>query len=326
MADPTGQENKNEQPAVTPETVEPSVDTTGITPKDGDMPKPEDDDNAVPFTPQHPAEEAAANNGTDETPQKRVHPVAEGAAAEAEETGQNAEAQEIPQSKFLSQEDNEQLMEAHKRLLKAWNLSCLPNELEDALDGGEIKCRHDRHFDFQLKDGSSFSWTADKEGNEFIGIQGIVKLSENMATAQVLAAAAHGWREIDVYGTESNKEKLWLAAQKAGLHVANFEPRPDSTVFKQWQKQKNDMTQVSIAPAREHITVPPAETAETPVKPEEAKPAEAAASKFTQPAEEQAPAAAQTASVPAAPRTDDSTPPAAAQRTPAAPRARAATP
>lgn len=211
----------------------------------------------------HPNEEGATEPEGSDAPREAYEQA-------PQHQGPVAAEEEPPRSKFLSNED-------HMRLLKAWNLRCLPNELEDALDGGKIKRLGDDNYEFKLKDGSSFAWNKDKEGNEFIGVKGICKLTEMQAAAQVAAAVAHGWNELDVYGTQENKEKLWLASMRQGVTVLNFEPDPNSDVAKKWAREKDSLVMPTLAPAREHTFAPPPEegaeapqaAAETPETPEQ---------------------------------------------------------
>ena len=193
----------------------------------------------------HPNEEGATEPEGSDAPREAYEQA-------PQHQGPVAAEEEPPRSKFLSNED-------HMRLLKAWNLRCLPNELEDALDGGKIKRLGDDNYEFKLKDGSSFAWNKDKEGNEFIGVKGICKLTEMQAAAQVAAAVAHGWNELDVYGTQENKEKLWLASMRQGVTVLNFEPDPNSDVAKKWAREKDNLVMPTLAPAREHTFAPPPE-------------------------------------------------------------------
>lgn len=174
-----------------------------------------------PQTPENGAEE-----GT--TPAKP--PVQTG---DAEMTEEEIEQNRLRRSKYLSDMD-------HLKLMQAWHLNRMPTELDEALKGGSVK-EIKNGFQFNLDDGGKFYWTVDKKGKEFIGLRGKEPLTESLANAQAAAAVAHGWKTIDVFGTEDQKDKLWLAAQRNGLTVMNYEPKEGSDVYLKWQEEKNQL-------------------------------------------------------------------------------------
>ncbi len=265
---------------------------------------------AQKFTPQAPAEAPAGPVA----PKKPV-----GATTEEEESKPKQPAAEEPEtpaagappkSKFLTTGDN-------AKLLEAWQLKNMPEELEEAMAGGGIK-KTPYGFEFTMENGSKFSWTVDANGKEFIGTMGIfTRMTPELATAEVAAAKAHGWEEVDVHGSRARKEILWLAAQRAGLTVANFEPRPDSEVAQKWEEEKKSLKS-DISPA---ASKPAAPAAETPAAPEAEAPAAPAAAAAEAPKTD-TPAASKFAAVAAEPPQAEA-PAAPAAETPAAPAAEA---
>ena len=233
-------------------------------------------------------------------------------AAEAEGNAPPAAEQEEetpPKSKFLAQGDNLKLMEA-------WQLKTMPEELQEALEGGGIKQSMYGGFEFTTAQGQKFGWRIDGDGKESIGQHGLfVRMSPELAAAEVAAAKAHGWEKINVFGNTAKKEMLWLAAMRAGLEVKNFEPDPNSAVAKKWAKEKDaplmDITQAEPEKAAPKAEAPKAEApkAEAPKAdaPADEKPATPAAAAAEAPAADTpAPPQAEAPAVeqPAAPKAD----------------------
>lgn len=239
-----------------------------------------------PSAPQQPAAAAPAAPAAKAEEPKKPAAEAEGNAPPAAE-----EEEAPPKSKFLAQGDNLKLMEA-------WQLKTMPEELQEALEGGGIKQSMYGGFEFTTAQGQTFGWRIDGNGKESIGQHGLfVRMSPELAAAEVAAAKAHGWEQINIYGNTAKKEMLWLAAMRAGLEVKNFEPDPNSAVAKKWAKEKDaplmDITQAepekeapkapaaaADAPAAEEpaaeAPATEAPAAETPVAPQSAAPAVAA--------------------------------------------------
>lgn len=255
----------NEQPAATAaQPVDNQQEFTGITPA-----------GQAPGTPalDGPAATAPAAPQTAAPEQKHPKPP----SAEEETPAYRAPVQEEEEpkarSKFLPQGD-------HAKLLEAWKLSTMPESMEESLKGGSIK-QVLGGFEFKLEDGTKFSWTIDDDGKEFIGTVGIfARMTPELAAAQIAAAKAHGWEEINIHGSYGRKEMLWLAAMREGLTVKNFMPDADSEVLRKWEKEKAtltvDVTQANAPAAPEAKAEAKAEAPKVETPAAEAPAAEAA--------------------------------------------------
>lgn len=100
------------------------------------------------------------------------------------------------------------------------------------------------------ENGHSIQLNKLKNGTEFIGVPD-KKTIVDAHDAQVMVglAKSRGWKAINVAGSQQEKERMWLEAQRQGLSVANFQPKPGSEVYKQWQEEKPN---AGISQAPEH--------------------------------------------------------------------------
>lgn len=333
MADATqnAPEDKTKQEATTPtaESAAPQKPKAGEdTAAPARPPVAEEEENEASFT---GITNAAQGNEPPKPPQAPEQPAAQQPAASApatpaapqvaepkkpaadENTPPAATAEEPeeapPKSKFLAQGDNLKLMEA-------WQLKTMPEELQEALEGGGIKQSMYGGFEFTTAEGQKFGWRIDANGKESIGQHGLfVRMSPELATAEIAAAKAHGWEKINIFGNTAKKEMLWLAAMRAGLEVKNFEPDPNSAVAKKWAKEKvaplMDITQAEPEQAAPKADAPKADApaAEAPKAdaPAAEKPAAPAAAAAEAPAAEKPVAPKAEAPVveqPAAPKAD----------------------
>ncbi|TAL28074.1 MAG: hypothetical protein EPN97_15385 [Alphaproteobacteria bacterium] len=74
-----------------------------------------------------------------------------------------------------------------------------------------------------------------KDGTEFIGmLNKKMIVDEHDAKVMIGLAKARGWKNINVQGTDAERDRLWLEAQRQGLNVTNYVPDPNSEVAKAW--------------------------------------------------------------------------------------------
>ena len=285
------------------------------TPKPPQQPAPAEPEAAAPAAPAAAAPAAAAPA----QPAAPKKPTAEEDENAPKLRGQEEVAEEEPpkKSKFLAQGDNLKLMEA-------WQLKTMPDELQEALKDGGIKQSIYGGFEFKLNSGAQFAWNVDHDGQEFIGHMGLfTRMTPELAKAEMAAAKAHGWEDINLHGRTAKKEVLWLEAMRAGLNVKNFEPDPDSAVARTWEKEKS--AQLSdITPATPKTDAPKAPAAAAPEAPAATAPEApaAAAPAAAEPPKEDKPVASKFGTVAAeAPQVD-----APAAEAPAAPAAAEAKP
>lgn len=122
-------------------------------------------------------------------------------------------------------------------------------------------------------DHGKFDWGTDGEGNEYIGRRGLFnRLTQDLADEEALVAKARGWNSVQVHGSTDNKDKLWLAAKRAGLEVSNYTPPENSKAFETWQKEADELTGYKQDPKAE---APKADAAKPEVAKAEAPKAEA---------------------------------------------------
>ena len=97
----------------------------------------------------------------------------------------------------------------------------------------QLKQKQERPEAFEIKSkfGSNFSYIR-AGGREFIGQSakqaGRSEMNQQTADDIALLAVARGWTHVNASGTEADRDKLWLAAQKYGLIVENHNPSPEA--------------------------------------------------------------------------------------------------
>ncbi len=99
---------------------------------------------------------------------------------------------------------------------------------------------------FELQNNHAIEWHANLGGAEFIGMPNRSKNFDEVDAHGVMAAARQrGWKAVNVYGNDAQKEMMWLEAKKQGLGVANFAPPEGSAVYEklaQFEAQKSSAT------------------------------------------------------------------------------------
>jgi len=142
---------------------------------------------------------------------------------------------------------------------EAWGLPDVDIALKQALENASVKKKGDGLV-IGLPNGHKIQWDPNMPGTngEFIGIVGYrPSLDELDAKTIIAAAKSRGKDSVNLHGSRSNKEKLWLEAMRQDVKVANFQPMPDSKVYQQWMKEKESyLAGVSAAPGE-----PPAQEA-----------------------------------------------------------------
>jgi hypothetical protein len=68
------------------------------------------------------------------------------------------------------------------------------------------------------------------------------------ARAMVALSAVNGWNQINVHGSEHERQLLWFAAQEQGVKVLGYEPAHDSDIYKQWQQMHQNPDDDSAPP------------------------------------------------------------------------------
>lgn len=122
-------------------------------------------------------------------------------------------------------------------ILKAWQVPVISRELKDALSA---VAKTDAGLDFTLKNGRKMEWAENKSGTEFIGrAKRSSAFDTSDARAMVAASKSRGWREINVHGDDTQRQKLWLEAKRQGLNVANYAPANDSDAAKIWAVEQS---------------------------------------------------------------------------------------
>jgi hypothetical protein len=134
---------------------------------------------------------------------------------------------------------------------EAWGLPDVDIALKQALENASVKKKGDGLV-IGLPNGHKIQWDPNMPGTngEFIGIVGYrPNLDELDAKTIIAAAKSRGKESVNLHGSRSNKEKLWLEAMRQDVKVANFQPMPDSKVYQQWMKEKESyLAGVSAAP------------------------------------------------------------------------------
>ncbi len=121
-------------------------------------------------------------------------------------------------------------------ILKAWQVPAISKELKNALTA---VAKTDSGLDFTLANGRKMEWAENNHGTEFIG-RGDRKIEFDTSDARAMVAASksRGWREINVHGDDTQRQKLWLEAKRQGLRIANYVPANDSDAAKIWAAEQ----------------------------------------------------------------------------------------
>lgn len=146
----------------------------------------------------------------------------------------NPEGSDILGSRFVS--------DATKILNDYWGISHI-----DPIADEQIKSvkKHNKFniVSIDLDDGTALNHVnfanGDGSRTDFIGLKkGSGPITDRNAEAIVSLGKSKGWKAMSVQGSQAEREKLWLAAQRQGMPVVNFEPTPDSAVFKTWMSEQ----------------------------------------------------------------------------------------
>jgi len=104
-------------------------------------------------------------------------------------------------------------------------------------------------FTLTLKHGNTINWYNIPGPDGTPAQQYIQGQKENFdlrdAHAIVALASVHGWKSIDVHGTDEQKDLLWLAAKMQGLKVGNYDAAPGSDAYRKWQSLQGQDPTVS---------------------------------------------------------------------------------
>ncbi|MDP2205183.1 MAG: hypothetical protein Q8K65_02645 [Alphaproteobacteria bacterium] len=124
-------------------------------------------------------------------------------------------------------------------LRRAWNMDEIDPEIGKVVKGVQ---QDEKSGAISFKtDHGNFEWGKAKDGSEYIGRRGFFNtLTQDIADDEALVAKSRGWKVVEVHGSESNKEKLWLGAMRAGLEVANYAPPENSRALEAWKKECAD--------------------------------------------------------------------------------------
>ena len=134
---------------------------------------------------------------------------------------------------------------------EAWGLPDIDIALKQALENASVKKKGDGLV-IGLPNGHKIQWDPNMPGTngEFIGIVGYRPNLDELDSKTIIAAAkSRGKESVNLHGSRSNKEKLWLEAMRQDVKVTNFQPMPDSKVYQQWMKERESyMAGVSVEP------------------------------------------------------------------------------
>ncbi|MFN7113951.1 MAG: hypothetical protein ACK4PK_06285 [Alphaproteobacteria bacterium] len=157
-----------------------------------------------------------------------------GAKAKPEDSISKSASAEKPsedtakKSKFLEDSWQDTLLRT------AWNMDKIDPNLQNFVTNVEQDPKNGTLF-FKTKHGH-FDWGKTADGTEFIGRHGLFnRLTQDLADEEALVAKSRGWKAVTVHGSESNKDKLWLGAMRAGIEVANHTPSPE--ILEIWKKE-----------------------------------------------------------------------------------------
>ena len=203
----------------------------------------------------------------------------------------------VPKSKFLDNEWQSML------LRQAWHMEEIDAEFSSIIKG--LKKNKDESLTFETDNGK-FLWgkIAQQNGTggfdhvEYIGLPSrFSRLTQELADDQMMAAKAHGWKAVNLHGKESNKEKMWLAAMRAGLEVENYLPPEGSPVLDIWKKESAEITGATNAdqqkPAEPKAEEPKAAEPPKAEEPKAAEPPKAEEPKAAEPPKVEEPKAAE---------------------------------
>jgi hypothetical protein len=114
-------------------------------------------------------------------------------------------------------------LDGEKVFIDAWKVPAVAPQLKSALKEAEISSQG---IEFTLKNGRTFGWSEQAENREFIGTRNQQQGFDNFDAAAIVAASrTRGWTSIRVYGTDEQKEALYLEAQKQDMKVVGYEPK-----------------------------------------------------------------------------------------------------
>jgi hypothetical protein len=185
----------------------------------------------------------------------------------------NPDADAAPKSKFLDNEWQSMM------LRQAWHVEEIDPEFTSILKN-LTKNKNDG-LTFETENGK-FIWGYLSQQNssggfdsvEYVGMPSrFSKMTQEIAGDLMLAAKAHGWGSVNAHGPEHAKEKIWLAAMRAGLEVDNFFPSENSEVLKIWKKESAEITGVTNAPPSQPVDQPKTQEPPKTDAPETAEPA-----------------------------------------------------
>lgn len=119
--------------------------------------------------------------------------------------------------------------------------SANPNAVRDSDNGFKIK----------VKKGGKVEWAlVEQEGNvpAHEAIRGRKHgFNDNDAATMVALAKMHGWKSIEVHGTQKQKDKIWLAAQRLNIEMqVEFPEAFEPLIVKGFQPSEAAMQQAQL--------------------------------------------------------------------------------
>lgn len=94
-----------------------------------------------------------------------------------------------------------------------------------------------------------------KDGSEFIGMpHKKMIVDEHDAQVMVALAKGRGWKAVNVSGNNDERERLWLEAQRQGLHVTNFKPDDNSAIAKKWAIEAAERAKAELESPQPSLT------------------------------------------------------------------------
>jgi anti-sigma28 factor (negative regulator of flagellin synthesis) len=241
---------------------------------------------APPAQPQNTAPETAAEDGAETATASPQGADAPSGQEEEASTSEAAAKEKAAHSKFLDNEWQEML------LRQAWKVDDLDPDLAKIVKS--IAQNKKTGGLFFNTDHGKFEWGKAADGSEYIGRRGIFnRLSQDLADEEALVAKSRGWTSVSVHGSNANKEKLWLAAMRAGLSVGNYTPPENSKVLEIWKNESAEFTGLTSkdgvpeadAPKQDATkdAAPEVPAADAPAAPAADAPASSAAAETLQP-------------------------------------------
>lgn len=118
---------------------------------------------------------------------------------------------------------------------------------------------------FKTIDGQDILWCQSSRF-DYIGLPSRSHtVNETSAKVMMSLAKSKGWGSVVVNGKQSERELLWLEAQRQGLQVDNFTPTADSKVLQQWREEQEARKEPASKFMATQKSLPPAQSAETSV-------------------------------------------------------------